>query len=851
MMELPVLPIRNTVLFPLQTLPLLIGRPRSLRAIESALRARPHPPELVIVTQKNLTLGDPEAADLHEIAVRCRILETPSPPVALQNVSGSTQSPITVEGICRVRLDGLHLNPKPDEYLLGRTTPLPAPRIHEATRTEALLLSVESLLRQLLRLGLQVSRGLISSSSGSSELSARASRVVLSAACELPLSLGQKQTLLEQDSLDSSLELIFGQLKQELRLREEQRELEARILGRKKTTEKASRREDETTAESSSAMDAREDPYEEPPTDDSFEKSEAGRLALAAERKLREAPVSDGVLQQVQEELARLRTLPPGSAEHSVLRNWFEWIGKLPWASRAPATTDLHAAQRILDEEHSGLFKIKKRLLESMAVARLRGSSQNAQILCLVGPPGVGKTSLARSMARALGRPYARVSLGGVRDEAEIRGHRRTYVGAMPGKILQALRRAGSRHALLLLDEIDKLRNDIHGDPSAALLEVLDPELNSEFQDHYLNLPFDLSGLFLVGTANDISLIPPALRDRLEVIEIPGYSPAEKKHIALRHLIPRESKANGFCEPDREDLAASTELDRALDQLIGRYTREAGVRELQRKLAALFRASALTHCLGREPPGSPPSLDIKKLALSLPETLGPPAPEPTPARWQSPGTEPFAGTQSRNPPWIRKSAALGLAWSPHGGELLRLEGTLQPGSGKITLTGNLGDILQESIQVALSLARATLAARNPGVPRPTQALEEQDLHIHAPLGATPKDGPSAGVPLYCLILALLGEFSLPSNEAYSGELGLLGDILPVGGLEQKLQAARRHGIRRVHFPALNREHLLGNVEPEAMRDLQVQWVASVEELTARLLPLAPAAELATLERRAV
>jgi ATP-dependent Lon protease len=812
----PLLPIRNTVIFPGQTLPLIIGRPRSLQALDQARILKPDSPRLLIVTQKNLTVGDPSPDDLHPVGVLC---ELPSL-LCTESAASATQQPITVRGIQRVRLNQIRIlnQDTPQECLYATGAPLPAPEINDPVRAEALLLSVDSLLREL---GSAGSGSMPPTSETLPRLQLRAARLYLQASTQLPLSLHQKQELLERNTLDGGLELLLGALRKEYQARRTQQELERRILQAKKAKSREFV-EDELNPEDGSSPSGDSD---DPPPEEGFESSEAGRLATSVQARLQEAGAPSPILKQVQEELNRLKALPPGSAEHAVLRNWFEWVGRLPWRADSIPPPELTQAGLTLAGAHSGIEEVKRRILEFVAVSRLRQTSQLGTVICLAGPPGVGKTTLARSIAQALGRSFARVTLGGVRDEAEIRGHRRTYVGAMPGKILQSLRRAGSRSALLLLDEIDKIRSDLHGDPSAALLEVLDPELNTEFLDHYINLPFDLSQLFFIATANDLSAIPHALRDRLEIIELPGYTESEKIQIAREHLIPRELEAAGFAPLPTQPQ--NGELDETLARLIDGYTHEAGVRDLQRRISSLFRAEALRHCLKEDTLGTPspasnpsprpaPDVDLSRLSEIMQTTLGP-ARRPAIRMLRA----------SPSPPL---GVAHGLAWSPLGGEVLRIEAALTPGKGQLHLTGNLGEVMRESIRVALSLAlRLTPPSVHPD-------LTTFDLHLHAPSASTPKDGPSAGLPLLESLLSLFLKRALPEGLAASGEITLHGGVLPVGGLEQKIHAARREGFRRLILPEGNREAVLHLGNRVLSPELEVHWVSQATELLPLLWP---------------
>ncbi|MBL9126040.1 MAG: endopeptidase La, partial [Verrucomicrobiales bacterium] len=515
----------------------------------------------------------------------------------------------------------------------------------------------------------------------------------------------------------------------------------------------------------------------------------------ALRERIEKADLPDDVRSVARREFERLANIPSAVAEHTVVRNYLDWIVDLPWKALTPDRLDLAAATTLLDRHHHGLQHIKDRLLEFLAVMKLKPDSR-APILCLVGPPGVGKTSLGRSLAEALGRRFVRIALGGLRDEAEIRGHRRTYVAAMPGRILQALRRAGSRNPVLLLDEIDKIGGDFRGDPASALLEVLDPEQNTGFTDHYLELPFDLSRVLFVTTANWLDTVPPALRDRLEVIEIPSYSLADKIHIARKHLLPKQLREHGLSP--KEVHVAPTVLRRIVED----YTREAGVRQLDRELAAVLRKAARrladTH-------GNRARFDVAE--DSLESLLGPPK-------------FPHEDTTDFRQPGI----ALGLAWTPVGGEVLHVEATRMPGTGKLILTGSLGEVMKESAQAALSFLRSRPAASGltPG------DHDRFDIHIHVPSGGTPKDGPSAGLAVCVALASLFTGRSARPDTAVTGEISLQGRILPVGGIKEKVLAGHRYGLRRILLPIANAKDL-PDLPKEALEQVRLVFVRTVDE----------------------
>jgi ATP-dependent Lon protease len=523
------------------------------------------------------------------------------------------------------------------------------------------------------------------------------------------------------------------------------------------------------------------------------------------EKAISAAKMPKEVDDQARKELRRLQRMPEAAGEYGMVRTYLDWLVELPWALPDEAPIDIKAARRILDEDHFDLDKIKRRIIEYLAVRKLAPGGK-APILCFVGPPGVGKTSLGQSIARAMSRKFVRVSLGGVHDEAEIRGHRRTYIGALPGNIIQAIRKAGQRNCVMMLDEIDKLGAGIQGDPASALLEVLDPEQNNSFRDNYLGVPYDLSRIAFITTANVLDTIPGPLRDRMEVISLAGYTASEKLQIARRYLVPRQLEANGL-KPDEVDIS-----DDALRDVIQHYTREAGVRSLEREIGRLMRQAAMRVAEGESGP----------IAISASDLLGvlgpPPFEDEVAMRTSVPGV------------------ATGLAWTPVGGDILFIEATATPGNGRLILTGQLGEVMKESAQAALSIVknRASSYAIDPG------RFEKTDIHIHVPAGATPKDGPSAGVAMFMALVSLMTDRTVRSDTAMTGEISLRGLVLPVGGIKEKVVAAHRAGIARVMLPARNRKDF-EDIPEEVRQQLTFVWLERVDEAaTAALEPAGPA-----------
>ncbi|RPI44340.1 MAG: endopeptidase La, partial [Betaproteobacteria bacterium] len=524
------------------------------------------------------------------------------------------------------------------------------------------------------------------------------------------------------------------------------------------------------------------------------------------EKLIVEAKMPEEIEKQARKELKRLERTPEGAGEYSMIRTYLDWLVELPWNKRSEGTIDLAEARRVLDEDHFGLDKIKRRILEFLAVRKLNPEGKSP-ILCFAGPPGVGKTSLGQSIAKATGREFARVSLGGTHDEAEIRGHRRTYIGALPGNIIQALRKAGTNDCVLMLDEMDKLgAGGFHGDPSAALLEVLDPEQNSNFRDNYLAVPFDLSRVMFIATANMLDTIPGPLRDRMEVIQLPGYTEEEKMQIARRYLIARQTAANGL-KPEQAQIS-----DETLRRIISDYTREAGVRNLEREIGSVLRHTAMRIAEGR-------ATTVSVRPDDLEEILGP-------SRFES-----DVALRTGVP-----GVATGLAWTPVGGDILFIEATRVPGSGKLILTGQLGDVMKESGQAAMSLikSRAVSLGIDPAL------FEKSDIHVHVPAGATPKDGPSAGVAMFLALASLVTGKPVRSDTAMTGEISLRGLVLPIGGVKEKVLAALRAGITRVMLPARNRKDL-HDVPEEARNRLEFIWLENVDDaLRAAVGEAAPA-----------
>jgi ATP-dependent Lon protease len=767
-------PLRDTVIFPGPVLQLTVGSAQAVQAVDEATRKEQ---PIGLLAQRS-SVEEPGGVDLYGIGVVADILRMAALP------SGERQ--LIVHGRQRFRLLRL-LQERP--ALLAEVEIL-QPRPLSGTRLEAHLLvlrqqarrALELLPRQMPELARLIDDinqpGLLTD--------------FIASALDLPLS--ERQELLETVDLEERIQKVSTRLTHQIEVLEL-----ARRIGN----------------ETKGAMDRAQREYflrEQLRTIQRELGVADGKAAEveALRRRLQQAGMPPEVEQHAMRELAQLERTPEGAAESSMLRTYLEWLAELPFGVLTPESIDIAEARRVLDEDHHDIDKVKRRILEYLAVRKLSRGAQSP-ILCFVGPPGVGKTSLGQSIARATGRRFVRQSLGGVHDEAEIRGHRRTYVGALPGRIVQGIRRAGSRNPVFMLDEIDKLGASLHGAPASALLEVLDPEQNHAFEDHYLGVPFDLRAVLFIATANVLSDIPGPLRDRMEVIELPGYTEEDKLQIARRHLLPRQLLAAGLSP---EQLALD---DDALREVIRAYTREARVRQLERALGSICRGAALriaeqTEKAGEERPADP----LLVRAEDVRAYLGPP--------------QHFSEVALRT---SVPGVATGLAWTPSGGELLFIEATRVPGSGQLLLTGQLGEVMKESAQAALSLAKARADAL--GIPRET--FRDGDIHIHVPAGAIPKDGPSAGVTLFTALVSLLLGRCVRHDVAMTGEISLRGLVLPVGGIKEKVLAARRAGIRRVLLPELNRASYEEDLPAEVRAGLEASFLTTVDQaLEAALLP---------------
>jgi ATP-dependent Lon protease len=756
---LPVLPLRETVPFPDTLTPLAVGMERSMRLVNDALSGHRM---LVMVASKRPELDTPGPDDLHEVGVVgviARMLKVPD---------GTLR--ILVQGAQRVRIKQWV---REDPYLVAEVEELDDV-VEETPELQALMRNVQTTFGRIVEQVPYLPEELQVAVTNLDDPSALAN--LISGA--LRLKSEEKQALLEEPDAGRRLRRLSEALAREL----EVLSIGSRIQSQVQEEMERGQREFLLRQQLKAIQE------ELGETDESV--AEANELR----DQLTEIALPDDIRVQVDRELGRLEKLPPAAAEHGVIRTWLEWIASLPWGTTTEDNLDLAHAREVLDADHFDIEQVKERILEFLAVRKLKPDARGS-ILCFLGPPGVGKTSLGRSIARALGRKFERISAGGVRDEAEIRGHRRTYVGAMPGVIIRALRDAESLNPLFMIDEIDKMGADFRGDPASAMLEVLDPEQNSTFRDHYLDVPVDLSHVMFITTANDVDPIPGPLRDRMEIISLAGYTLEEKLEIAKRYLVPRQIERNGLT---KSRIAFS---DAALKVVISEYTREAGVRNLEREVGAVCRKVARMVAEGTAP---------KRFSVSgdrVRELLG------------KPRFRPDAEVRRR----VREpGVATGLAWTPFGGDVLFVEATAMPGSGKLTLTGQLGDVMRESAQAALSYVRGHAGM-------PDDWFAKHDLHIHVPAGAIPKDGPSAGVTMVTALMSLLTGRPVRGDLAMTGEVTLTGQVLPIGGLKEKALAAQRTGIRTVVAPADN-EVDIDDIPEHLRRRLEFHFVRDVDEV---------------------
>jgi ATP-dependent Lon protease len=775
---MPVLPLRDVVVYPHMVIPLFVGREKSIVALDLAMKADKR---ILLVAQKQADVDDPKAEDLYRVGTVATILQL------LKLPDGTVK--VLVEGVDRASIEKL----TEGEFFSAEVTALPDVERYEEREMDVLTRSVITQFEQYVKLNKKVPPEILTSLAGIEQ----AGRLADTVAAHMSLKLSEKQRVLEIPDVRKRLEHMLAVIEGEMDVLQ----IEKRIRGRVKQQMEKSQREYYLN-EQMKAIQKELGELDDAP-------NEIGEL----EKRIKAAGMPKEAREKANSELAKLKLMSPMSAEATVVRNYIDWLVKSPWKKRSKVHLDITAAEKVLEADHYGLEKVKERIVEYLAVQQ-RVKNLRGPILCLVGPPGVGKTSLGQSVARATNRKFVRMSLGGVRDEAEIRGHRRTYIGSMPGKIIQNLAKCGVRNPLFLLDEIDKMSTDFRGDPSSALLEVLDPEQNSTFNDHYLEVDFDLSEVMFVCTANSLN-IPAPLLDRMEVIRLPGYTEDEKSNIARRYLLPKQVKQNGL-KPDELVVA-----DVAIQDMIRYYTREAGVRNLERELSKIGRKAVKQLLLA--PAEKTVTVDSKNLDKYL-------------------GVRRFRYGKAEES--NRIGQVTGLAWTEVGGELLTIEAAVVAGKGKLTHTGQLGEVMQESIQAAMTVVRSRSAMLGLDV----DFYQKADVHIHVPEGATPKDGPSAGVGMCTSLISALTKIPVRSDVAMTGEITLRGEVLPIGGLKEKLLAAHRGGITTVLIPDENTKDLAeipDNIK-EKLDIRSVKWIDEVLQVALTHMPVPlplPAAEV--------
>ena len=758
---LPVLPVRDVVIFNYMILPLFIGRDKSVQAVDAALKNGRH---LLVCAQKEESTEDPKPEDIYEVGTVVQVMRMLKMP--------DSRVKILVQGVSRARVTGYR---QVEPFLEARIETLPEQIPVVDATVEALLRSVREQSEKVLTLRGLSSPDVLSVLQGVDDPGRLADLI----AANMRMKTADAQRILEAENPIDRLMLVNTQLQREVEVATVQARIQSSAREGMDKAQKDYFLREQLKAIRSELGDKDEDGEQE-----------LENLKQALDK----AGLPKDVRKEADKQLRRLSSMHADSSEANVVRTYLDWLVELPWKKMSRDRLDIVNAKEILDEDHCGLDKIKDRILEFLSVRKLNPQSKGP-ILCFAGPPGVGKTSLGRSIARALGRKFQRLSLGGMHDEAEIRGHRRTYIGAMPGRIIQALKQAGTRNPVVVLDEVDKLGADFRGDPSSALLEVLDPEQNNTFSDHYLNVPFDLSKVMFLCTANHLETIPAALRDRMEVISLPGYTMQEKAQIARIHLLPKKIADNGLAPKDVELT------EPALEKVIREYTREAGLRNLERELSSICRKLARRKAEGKKPPFMVDVADVEKL-LGAPRFI-----------------------EDEKEKKLMPGMALGLAWTPAGGEVLTVEATVMKGKGGLTLTGQLGDVMKESAQAALSYIRSR--ADELGVD--PEFVTKYDLHVHVPAGATPKDGPSAGVTLTTALISALSGRRVRADLCMTGEITLQGRVLPVGGIKEKILAGVARGLNHVAIPHQNVKDL-EDVPKELLKRITVHPIHHYDEL---------------------
>ncbi|MFM5817920.1 endopeptidase La [Aeromonas sanarellii] len=762
--EIPVLPLRDVVVYPHMVIPLFVGREKSIRCLEAAME---QDKKVLLVAQKDASTDEPTVEEIFSVGTVANILQM------LKLPDGTVK--VLVEGSQRARLERM-IDDR--DFFVGEAQYIASSPIEEKDQ-DVLVRSAIGQFEGYIKLNKKIPPEVLTSISAIDD----AARLADTMAAHMPLKLEDKQKVLEIASVSERIEFLMAMMESEIDLLQVEKRIRSRV---KKQMEKSQR--EYYLNEQMKAIQKELGELEDSP--DEFE---------ALNRKIDEAGMPEDAREKAQAELAKLKMMSPMSAEATVVRSYVDWMVQVPWKARSKVKKDLGKAQEVLDADHYGLDKVKDRILEYLAV-QARVNKLKGPILCLVGPPGVGKTSLGQSIAKATGRKYVRMALGGVRDEAEIRGHRRTYIGSMPGKLIQKMAKVGVKNPLFLLDEIDKMSSDMRGDPASALLEVLDPEQNSSFNDHYLEVDYDLSDVMFVATSNSMN-IPGPLLDRMEVIRLSGYTEDEKLNIAKQHLVAKQIQRNGL------KTSEITIEDSALIGVIRYYTREAGVRSLEREISKICRKAVKRILLDKS---------IKHVQVNqanLKEFLG---------------VQRFDYGKATDQNQIGQ--VCGLAWTEVGGDLLTIETTNMPGKGKLTYTGSLGDVMQESIQAAMTVVRA----RAEKLRINADFYEKRDIHVHVPEGATPKDGPSAGIAMCTALVSSLTGNPVRADVAMTGEITLRGEVLPIGGLKEKLLAAHRGGIKRVLIPKEN-ERDLEEIPANVKQDLEIYPVRWIDEVLALAL----------------
>ncbi len=758
---LPVLPLRDVVVFPHMVIPLFVGREKSINALEFANK---HDKLILLLAQKESTVDEPEFADVHSVGCAARILQL------LRLPDGNVK--VLVEG--KERYNATSFEAK-DNVLLAQVNGFES-LLPDDSESDVLYRSVINLFERYIKLNKKVPKEVLAAVSGIDDLGRLADTI----ATHMILKVEEKQVILEAEDVKERLELLMAAMEGEI----DMLQVETRIRGRVKKQMERSQREYYLNEQMKAIQKELGDG------------EDSGRDFEALKEKIEESGMPKEAREKAESELKKLKLMSPMSAEASVVRGYLDWMLGVPWTQRSKIKKDLSAAEAVLENDHYGLKEVKERILEYLAVQQ-RVEKIKGPVLCLVGPPGVGKTSLGRSIASATGRDFARISLGGVRDEAEIRGHRRTYIGSMPGKIIQKMSKVKVKNPLFLLDEIDKMSLDMRGDPASALLEVLDPEQNSIFNDHYLEVDYDLSEVMFVATANSMK-IPAPLLDRMEIIRIPGYTEDEKLAIAEKYLLPKQFENAGL---EKKEMTVSQS---ALRSMIRHYTREAGVRNLEREAAKICRKVVKQVTL------KPTDKRVSVTERNLHKYLGVPKYD-------------FGRTSDEH----RVGQVIGLAWTEVGGDLLTIEAVATPGKGKTLFTGHLGEVMQESIKAAMTVVRSRASYFN----IPHDFYETQDIHVHVPEGATPKDGPSAGIGMCTALVSALSGVPVASDVAMTGEITLRGEVLKIGGLKEKLLAAHRGGVRIVVIPKDN-ERDLEEIPENIIGDLDIRPVRWIDEIFA-------------------